>query len=101
MQGEDERERAHQVGSDAEQHASLAIGFPHEAQLPLLEIAEAAMDQPARARARAGAEIRLLHEHGPQAPHRGITGHAGACDAATDDQQIHRAGAENVERRPS
>jgi hypothetical protein len=43
----------------------------------------------------------LLQEHGSQASHRRIPGHAGTRDAAANDQQIYRPGAEDFERRPS
>jgi hypothetical protein len=101
MQRKDEREGAHQVRSDGKEHASLAIGLPHEAQVSLLEVAEAAMNQPAGTGAGAGAEIRLLHEHRSQATHRGVAGYPGTRNAAANDQQIYRPGAEDLERRPS
>jgi len=43
----------------------------------------------------------LLHQHGSQASHRGVTGHPGTRNAAANDQQIYRPGAEDLERRPS
>ncbi len=101
MQGEDERKRSDEVGRDAEEDAPLPVRFPHQPELALLEIPEAAMDQPARPGARAGGEITLLDEHGGKAPHRGVPGDPRPGDAATDDQQIERPGAQRVERRPA
>jgi hypothetical protein len=59
------------------------------------------MDEPARPRACAGGEVALLDEHGGQSAHRGVPGDPRPGDAATDDQQIDRPGAEGVERRPA
>jgi hypothetical protein len=89
------------VRGDAEQDASLPVRFPHQPQLALLEIPEAPMNQSARPGARSGGEIPLLDEHGGEPPHRCVPGDSRPGDAATDDQQIDRPGAQGVERRPA
>ena len=87
MKWKDERQGPHQVGSDAKEDAALPIGLEHETELAGLEIAQAAVDQPARARAGARAEIALLHQHRSESPHRRIASHTGAGDSAADDEE--------------
>jgi hypothetical protein len=101
MEREDEREGPDQMRRDAHEHAPLAGGLEHEAQVALLEVPEAAVDQPARAGAGAEPQIGLLHEHRGEPAHRGVAGDRRAHDAAPDDQQIDRPGAQGVEGRPA
>ena len=86
--GKDEGQRPDQVRRDAQQDAPLAVGLEHEPEVAGLQIAEAAVHQPARARAGARAEVVLLDQHGPEPAHGRVARHAGAGDAAADDEQV-------------
>ena len=80
VQGKDERQRPDEVRRDAQQDAPLAVGLEHQAQIAGLEVAEAAVHQPAGARAGARAEdARRI-----SSPHRRRDGnpHAPAMDEA-------------------
>ena len=87
-------------GRDPEQDAALPVGLQHQAEVAGLQVAQAAVDQAAGARAGAGAEVVLLHQHRPESPHRRVAGHAGAGDAAADHQEVGRLRRELVECRP-
>ena len=88
VQREHEGQRPHQVRRDAEQDAPLAVGLEHQPEVAGLEVAEAAVHQPARPRAGARAEVVLLDEHRAQPAHRRVACHAGAGNAAADDEQV-------------
>ena len=49
---------------DAPEDPALPVGFQHQPEFTLFQIAQSTMDQPARARAGARSEIVLLHQHG-------------------------------------
>jgi hypothetical protein len=55
---------------------------------PVLEIAQAAVDELGRGRRRARAEVVLLEQQHAQAPAGGVARDAGAVDAAADDGEI-------------
>ena len=97
VHGEDERQRAHQVGRDAQQDPPLAAGFEHQSQPAVLEIAEPSVDQPRRAARRAVSEVGGVHEAGADAAHRGVPGDPGAGDAAPDHQQVDRTCSGGIE----
>ena len=90
----DERQRPHEVGRDPQKVAALPVGLQHQPEIAGLEIAKAAVNQPAGARAGARPEVVLLHQHRTQAAHGRVAGHAGARDPATDDQDIRGLRAE-------
>src|SRR5262245_9179560 len=71
-----------------EQDLALGQGLAHQAELVIFEIAQAAMDVLAGARARPLGEIVLLSEHDRQTTAGGIASDAGAIDAAADDEKI-------------
>ncbi len=50
------------------------------------------MDQLGRLRRGAGGEVGPLHQCGAQAPGGGVEGHAGAGDAAADNQHVETLG---------
>ena len=60
VHGPRERERPHEVRRDVQQTPPLGARLEHEADLPVLEIAHAAVDEPRRAARRAAREIALL-----------------------------------------
>jgi hypothetical protein len=59
-----------------------------EAELALLEIADAAVNHLRRLGRRPRREVALLHEGGPQTPAGGIESDACASDPAPDDQHV-------------
>jgi len=60
-----ERQRADQVRRDAGLHPALRHGLEHQADLAVLEVAQAAVDQLARLRRRARGVVALLEQHDP------------------------------------
>ena len=77
-------------GAALEQHLALDQRLAHQPELVVFEIAQAAMDQLARARRGALRQIVLLAEDHGEAAARGIARDAGAVDAAADDEKIDR-----------
>jgi len=67
---------------------ALGQGLVDEAELLLLEVPQTAVDELGRAGRRAGGEVAPLHQGRPQAPTGGVERHAGAGDAAPDDEQV-------------
>ena len=92
VRGQHERERADQMGRHLEQDPPLARCLAHQVELVLLEVAQAAVDQPRRMRRRAAREVALVHHGGAKAAQRGVARDPGAGDAAADDQHVHRLG---------
>src|SRR2546430_9890986 len=72
IRGQHERERADQMGRHLEQDAPLARCLAHQVELVLLEVAQAAVDQPRRMRRRAAREVALVHHGGAKAAQRGV-----------------------------
>jgi len=95
--GEQERQGTHEVRGDAQQDPSLAARFEHQPQIAVLQIAEAAVDQPGRAAARASRHVAFIHEGDAKAAQRRVARDARAGDPAADDQHVHRLGGHRVE----
>jgi hypothetical protein len=83
-----ERQRPDQMGRDPLEGAALAVGFHHQAELALLQVAKTAVNQSARPRAGSRPEIVLLHHDGAQSAHRRVARDSRAVDAAADHQEI-------------
>src|SRR5207247_11108327 len=95
---EDELLRPHQVGREALQALALAHRLEHQAHVPLLEVAEPAMNQlggPARG---ARGEVAALDERHPEPAHRRVARDAGAVAPAAHPEDIERLAAECGER---
>ena len=75
-------------GAAREQHLALDQRLAHQAKLVIFEIAQAAMDELARARRGAFGEIVLLAQQDGEAAAGGIAGDAGAVDAAADHGEV-------------
>ena len=75
-------------GAIRQQHLALGQRLAHQAELVVLEIAQAAMDQLGRGRGRAAGKIALLAQEHRQAAAGGIAGDAAAVDAAADDGDV-------------
>ena len=82
VQRKEEGQGPDQVRRDPEQDAALPVGLEHQAEVARLQVAQAAVDQAAGARAGARAEIVLLDQHRAEPAHRRVAGDAGAGDAA-------------------
>lgn len=63
----------------------------------MLEVANAAVHEPRRSARGTTCEVVPLNQSGAEAAERGIAGDSGSGDAAADDQQVERFGAESVD----
>ncbi len=91
------------MGRRLEQLRALDQGFAHQAELEMLEIAQAAMDELGRGRGRGAGIVAALGEHDLQPAPGGVARHRRAMNAAADDEEIDAlrqmlsdAGAEQV-----
>jgi hypothetical protein len=57
-------------------------------QMPMLEIPDAAVNEPRRPAGRSTREIVLLDEGGAQASHRGVASDAGSGNPSADDEDV-------------
>src|SRR5262249_182778 len=67
----------------------LNARFMHKPNTALGQIAQSAVQQPARTAARPEGEIVLFHQRHAQAAHRPIAGNAGTHNTTADDQNIY------------
>ena len=95
---DEERQQPHEVRGVAAQPLALAQGLVDEPDVAVLEVAQPAVDELRALRRRAAGEVVALDERGAQAAARGVEGHAGAGDAAADDEDVERRAAEGLER---
>ena len=100
VHGEEQAQRLHEVRGGADEVFALAQGFADEAELAVLEVAEAAVDEAGGAGRRAGAEVVALDEEGLVAGELGFAGDAGAVDAAADDDDVELLVGDLGERWP-
>ena len=70
------------------QHLALAQRLAHQAEIVVFEIAQAAVDQPGRARRGAAREIAHLAQIDRKAAAGGVARDAAAIDAAADDGEV-------------
>jgi hypothetical protein len=80
------------VRREAEEALALAQRLAHEAHVPLLQVAQAPVDQPPRPGRRAGADVLLFQERHPQAARGGVAGDAGAVDPGPDNYEVEGDG---------
>jgi ElaB/YqjD/DUF883 family membrane-anchored ribosome-binding protein len=71
-----------------QQQPALAQRLAHEAELLLLEVAQPAVDQLARARRRAGREVTRLDQRHRQTARGGVERAARAGRPAADDEHV-------------
>ena len=71
----------------AEERLFLAR-LAHQADVPLRQVSQAAMQKPRRAAAGSGGEIGLLDESDSQSAHGGVARYTGADDTAANDENI-------------
>ena len=75
-------------GAASKQHLALDQRLANEAELVIFEIAQAAVDELARARRRSLRKIVLLEQQRRKTAARGVARDAGAVDAAADDDEV-------------
>ena len=96
----EERHRAHEMRREhVQQQAALAQRLADEAELQLLEVAQAAVDQLARAARGAGGEVALLEQRDRQPAAGGVERAARARRAAADDDDVEDLLAHPLQRR--
>ena len=83
-----EAHRPDDVRRGLPEHLALHQRFPHQPELVVLEIAQAAMDQLGRPGRRAAGEIVHLGEKDGIAAAHGIARDAASVDAATNDKNV-------------
>src|SRR5262249_38896507 len=86
----DHAERRGAVRRGAAKDLSFVGRFAHEADVALLEIADAAVDQLRAAARRARRAVGAPDERGGDAAEGGVARDAGAGDAAADDEEVDR-----------
>jgi len=88
-QREQEGDGEHQVGRKrVEQQRALVQRLAHEREVALLEVAQPAVDELARAARGAGREVARLHERDGQAAGHRVERAAGARRAGADDDDV-------------
>ena len=98
VDGEHERHPPDQVGGVPEQPLALGQGLGDEAELPLVEVPQPAVDQLGRLRRRPRGEIVALDQGGAQAAGGGVEGHARPGDAPADHEDVEGLARHPLER---
>ena len=86
-----EAKRPDQVGSVAQQPAALVQRFVDQVKFAVFEVAQAAVDQLRRHAAGAAGEVALVDQADAQAAQRRVQRHAGASNAAAEDEEVQYA----------
>ena len=87
-EGEDERQRVHEVGGDGAEDGALVGRFADERDVAVGEVADPAVNELGRAAGGPGGEVVLLDEGDGQAAQGGVAGEPAAGDPAADHQNI-------------
>ncbi len=96
----EERDRLDEVGRDPrQQQSALAERLAHEAEVELLEVAQAAVDQLAGAAGGARGEVARLDQRHRQAAGGGVERSRGADDAAADHDDLEGLVRHALQRR--
>ena len=98
MVREHETQRPDDVGCYAPQHLAFHQGFPDKAELAVLEVTQAAVDQLRGGGRRATREVILLAKKDAEAAARRIPRYAAAVDTAANDGEVI-GGVQNVSPR--
>src|SRR5687768_9855527 len=83
----------------AQKCAPLAAGLEDETEMPMLEVADATMNEARRPARGAAREVVAFDERGAQPSHRCVARNAGAVDTAADNENVELFGAEARETR--
>src|SRR5207248_929944 len=78
------------MGRDAAQDPALLGGLDDQADVALLQVAHAAMDQLRRSAGGSRGEVSPLDDRDAQAAQGRVAGHAGSADSSAADQQRAR-----------
>ena len=73
---------------NSQQYLALANRLPHEMELPVLEVADAAVHQARRATGSSAGKIVALDQRDLESAHRRIARHSATRNAAADHQHI-------------
>ncbi len=84
-----------EVRGVAAEPLALVERFVDQADVAVLEIPKAAVDELGALRRRAGGESSRLHQRGAQTSARGVERHARAGDAAADHHDVERLGSQS------
>ena len=95
--GHDHRQRAHEVRGERGVDLALEQRLADEAEVEVLQVAQAAVDELARARRGAGGVVGLLDQRDRVAARGGVERDAGAGDAAADDEHVELLGGQGVD----
>src|SRR5262245_12183576 len=96
--GQDEGQRPDDMRRHLQQHFALDQRFAHQAELVVFQVAQPAMDQLGAGGGGGAGEVRLLGKHDLEPSARGVTGDAGAIDAAAHHEQIDQSGRVRLEQ---
>src|SRR5690606_29631505 len=66
----------------------LGERLPHKTELEMLQIAQAAVNEPGRGAGRAGGDVGLVEQQDGETAERRLARDRGAVDAATDDDHV-------------
>src|SRR4029079_18353346 len=83
-----ESQRTYEVRRNEHERSSLATRLEHEVQMPMLEVAHAAVHEPRRATGRSTREVVALDERRSEPAHRRLAGDTGAVDSAADHEHV-------------
>src|SRR5690348_7267873 len=89
--------RTDEVRCEAEQAPAFAARLEDEMEKAVLQIAQAAVDEPRRSARCPTREIVFLHERDTKPAERGVARDAAAGDAAADDEEIELLASEDFE----
>jgi hypothetical protein len=86
--GDHERQRPHEVRREPDHELALEQRLAHEAEIEVLQVAKAAVDELARAARGARGEVGLLDQRDRVAAGGGVERDARAGDPAADDDEV-------------
>ena len=75
-------------GDGLHEQAALVEGLAHQADVEVLQVPQAAVDELARPARGAGGEVALLHQRHGEAATRRVERHATAGDSSADDEHV-------------
>ena len=92
LAGQDEAERADDMGRDAPEDPALVQGFADQAEFQAFEIAKPAMDEFGGGRGRAAAEIPAFDQQHREAPAGRVARDSASVHTAADDREVDGGG---------
>ena len=88
VEREQEGQRPHQLGGDAQERRSLARPFTQAGEIGALQMAQAAVDRLQAVPGSAGAEVARFDQRHGQSPLGRVPGRRGSVDAPADHEQV-------------